>query len=109
MRSWVMAGFGADGLGGGGGGVVVVGTGSVTVVMVGSGTEPATDGGGGDDDALVAPPAAAQPPKVLRGFERVYLDAGETGVVEVGLRRKDVSVWCVLFYFVLFLRFVLSG
>ncbi|ETW82695.1 glycoside hydrolase family 3 protein [Heterobasidion irregulare TC 32-1] len=45
---------------------------------------------------LTFPPAAAQPPKVLRGFERVYLDAGETGVVEVGLRRKDVSVWDVV-------------
>jgi hypothetical protein len=73
MRSRVMAGFGADGLGGGGGGgvvvgtgsvmVVVVGTGSVMVVVVGTGREPATDGGG-DDEALVAPPAAAQPATV---------------------------------------------
>jgi hypothetical protein len=65
MRSWVMAGFGADGLGGTGGGVVMVGTGSVIVVVVGGGLVPATVGGGDDDDVmLLAPFAAAQPATV---------------------------------------------
>jgi hypothetical protein len=65
MRFWVMAGFGADGLGGAGGGAVVVGTGSVMVVVVGGGLVPATDGGGADDDVMLpAPRAAAQPATV---------------------------------------------
>ena len=55
MRSRVMAGFGADGLGGAGGCAVVVGGGLV----------PAADGSGDDDDVTrLAPPAAAQPATV---------------------------------------------
>jgi hypothetical protein len=61
----VIAGFGADGLGGAGGGVVVAGTGSVTVGVVAGGLVPAADGDGADDEVmLLAPPAAAQPATV---------------------------------------------
>lgn len=33
------------------------------------------------------------PPRVLRGFERLYLEAGETKSVTMQLLRRDMSVW----------------
>ncbi|KAK2074940.1 hypothetical protein P8C59_009110 [Phyllachora maydis] len=35
------------------------------------------------------------PVKVLRGFEKVYLDAGQTTTVEFNLTRRDLSYWDV--------------
>jgi beta-glucosidase len=36
-----------------------------------------------------------QPPKHLRGFQKINLDAGESTGVEMRLRKKDLSVWNV--------------
>ena len=35
------------------------------------------------------------PPRVLRGFERVFLEPGESKMVTMQLLRRDVSVWDV--------------
>ncbi|KAJ7182195.1 glycoside hydrolase superfamily [Mycena crocata] len=45
---------------------------------------------------LAFPTASGQPPKVLRGFSRVMLGAGQGKSVTLKLRRKDVSVWDVV-------------
>ncbi|MBW0460913.1 hypothetical protein O181_000628 [Austropuccinia psidii MF-1] len=37
-----------------------------------------------------------EPPKVLRGFERVFLDVQQTSRVVLHLRRKDISYWDVV-------------
>ncbi|KAJ7169218.1 glycoside hydrolase superfamily [Mycena crocata] len=42
------------------------------------------------------PASAGQPPKVLRGFVRTMLNAGESHTVTIPLRQKDVSVWNVV-------------
>ena len=42
------------------------------------------------------PSEADQPPKVLRGFERVYLSAGESKQVSLVLARRDISYWNVI-------------
>jgi beta-glucosidase len=42
------------------------------------------------------PVEAAEPPKVLRGFERVYLAGGESRQVTLVLTQKDVSYWNVV-------------
>jgi beta-glucosidase len=42
------------------------------------------------------PEEAAEPPKVLRGFERVYLEAGESKIVTLPLTQRDVSYWNVV-------------
>jgi beta-glucosidase len=42
------------------------------------------------------PEEAAQPPKVLRGFERVYLEAGESKTVTLPLTQRDTSYWNVV-------------
>jgi len=42
------------------------------------------------------PAEAEEPPKVLRGFERVYLSAGESKQVTLILTQKDVSYWNVV-------------
>lgn len=42
------------------------------------------------------PQEAEQPPKVLRGFERVYLAAGESKQVTLTLTQKDISYWNVV-------------
>ncbi|KAJ7720754.1 beta-glucosidase [Mycena maculata] len=42
------------------------------------------------------PAAAASPPKVLRGFARTLLGAGQGSEVTIELRQKDVSVWDVV-------------
>ncbi|KAK7055677.1 Fn3-like domain-containing protein [Favolaschia claudopus] len=42
------------------------------------------------------PQSAGQPPKVLRGFARTMLNAGQSKSVTISLREKDVSVWDVV-------------
>jgi beta-glucosidase len=42
------------------------------------------------------PAEAQEPPKVLRGFERVYLGAGESKQVILALTQKDISYWNVV-------------
>ncbi|CAF3998101.1 unnamed protein product [Rotaria sp. Silwood1] len=42
------------------------------------------------------PATAQQPPKVLRGFERVYLASGESKRVTLILTQKDISYWNVI-------------
>jgi beta-glucosidase len=42
------------------------------------------------------PAEAEEPPKVLRGFERVYLVAGESKQVTLTLTQKDISYWSVI-------------
>ncbi|KAH9467346.1 hypothetical protein MJO28_000086 [Puccinia striiformis f. sp. tritici] len=42
------------------------------------------------------PSQASEPPKVLRGFERVFVPTGDTKTVSMKLRRKDLSYWDVV-------------
>ena len=42
---------------------------------------------------LSFPESAGEPPKVLRGFERTWMDKGGAAQFHLILRRKDVSVW----------------
>ena len=42
------------------------------------------------------PAEAEEPPKILRGFERVYLQAGESKEVTFILTQKDISYWNVV-------------
>ena len=42
------------------------------------------------------PAEADEPPKVLRGFERVYLAVGESKRVSLVLTQKDISYWNVV-------------
>lgn len=42
------------------------------------------------------PAEAQEPPKVLRGFERVYLSRGESKQVNLVLTQKDISYWNVV-------------
>ncbi len=42
------------------------------------------------------PEEAAEPPKILRGFERVYLTAGESKTVTLALTQRDISYWNVI-------------
>ncbi|EME38884.1 glycoside hydrolase family 3 protein [Dothistroma septosporum NZE10] len=42
------------------------------------------------------PSSASQPPKQLRGFEKVKLQAGESQEVTFSVRRRDVSFWDVV-------------
>ncbi|UJR08704.1 hypothetical protein I4U23_012961 [Adineta vaga] len=42
------------------------------------------------------PSEAEEPPKVLRGFQRVYLAAGESKSVTLVLLQKDISYWNVI-------------
>ncbi|KAI9737546.1 MAG: hypothetical protein M1834_009701 [Cirrosporium novae-zelandiae] len=44
---------------------------------------------------ITYPDAASQPIRQLRGFERVYLEPGETTTVAFELRRRDLSAWDV--------------
>ena len=41
-------------------------------------------------------PGEDTPEKQLRGFERVFLEAGESRTIEFGLTRRDASVWDVV-------------
>ncbi|KAI0348699.1 glycoside hydrolase family 3 protein [Trametopsis cervina] len=44
----------------------------------------------------LSPPASANsPPSILKGFDSVYLEAGQSKVVELGLSRYDLSIWNV--------------
>lgn len=42
------------------------------------------------------PEEAAEPPKVLRGFERVHLEAGQSKTVILPLTQRDISYWNVV-------------
>jgi hypothetical protein len=42
------------------------------------------------------PDGAGEPPRVLRGFERVFIAAGASVTVDLTLRTKDISVWDVV-------------
>jgi len=44
---------------------------------------------------LALPASANSPPKVLKGFDSVYLNPGETKVVTAQLSRLDLSIWDV--------------
>ncbi|KAF7542166.1 hypothetical protein G7054_g68 [Neopestalotiopsis clavispora] len=39
------------------------------------------------------PTEAAQPPRILRGFEKVNIPAGQSADVTISVRRRDVSHW----------------
>lgn len=41
-------------------------------------------------------PVEGTPARQLRGFERVYVEAGASATVEFGLTRRDLSVWDVV-------------
>ncbi len=45
---------------------------------------------------LTFPEEAAQPPKILRGFERIYLESGESKTVTLPLAQRDISYWNVV-------------
>jgi beta-glucosidase len=45
---------------------------------------------------LSLPAEAQEPPKILRGFERVYLAPGESKQVTLVLTQKDISYWNVV-------------
>ncbi|CAF5104892.1 unnamed protein product [Rotaria magnacalcarata] len=45
---------------------------------------------------LTFPAEAQEPPKLLRGFERVYLVSGESKQVSFVLTQKDISYWNVV-------------
>jgi len=45
---------------------------------------------------LGLPAEAQEPPKILRGFERVYLAPGESKQVTLVLTQKDISYWNVV-------------
>jgi beta-glucosidase len=57
---------------------------------------------GGVDGSEVAqlylsfPEEAAEPPKILRGFERIYIEAGESKTVTLPLTQRDISYWNVI-------------
>lgn len=42
------------------------------------------------------PAEAAQPPRILRGFEKVFIAAGQSADVSISVRRRDVSHWDVV-------------
>ncbi|CAF1082617.1 unnamed protein product [Rotaria magnacalcarata] len=42
------------------------------------------------------PTEAEEPPKILRGFERVYLEGGESKQISLVLTQKDISYWNVV-------------
>lgn len=42
---------------------------------------------------LSFPENAGEPMKVLRNFERTYLEAGKAATVTMALRLKDISIW----------------
>jgi beta-glucosidase len=45
---------------------------------------------------LSFPEEAAEPPKILRGFERIYLEVGESKTVTLPLTQRDISYWNVV-------------
>lgn len=42
------------------------------------------------------PDSVGEPPRQLRGFEKISLNAGEITTVEFDLMRKDLSYWDVV-------------
>ncbi len=42
---------------------------------------------------LTFPPAAREPPRQLKGFVKTFINANQSREVELGLRRRDVSIW----------------
>lgn len=42
------------------------------------------------------PDSVGEPPRQLRGFEKISLDAGGSTTVEFDLMRKDMSFWDVV-------------
>ncbi|KAF7973535.1 hypothetical protein HWV62_14970 [Athelia sp. TMB] len=42
------------------------------------------------------PASAGEPPRVLRGFERKYIEKGASAKFSIGLRVKDISIWDVI-------------
>jgi len=42
------------------------------------------------------PDEAQQPPKILRDFERIYLDAGQSKTVTLTLSQREISYWNVV-------------
>lgn len=42
------------------------------------------------------PAEAEEPPAILRGFQDITLDPGDTGTVKFELRRKHISYWNVV-------------
>ncbi|GJJ08024.1 hypothetical protein Clacol_002231 [Clathrus columnatus] len=42
------------------------------------------------------PEEANQPPKVLRGFDRTFIQQGHTANIQIPLRNKDISYWNVV-------------
>lgn len=42
------------------------------------------------------PEEAAEPSKILRGFERIYLEVGESKTVTLTLSHRDISYWNVI-------------
>jgi beta-glucosidase len=44
---------------------------------------------------LAFPPSSGEPPQVLRGFQKVFLEAGQSSYVSFHLHQKDVSIWDV--------------
>jgi beta-glucosidase-like glycosyl hydrolase len=61
---------------------------SFTITNIGS-----VDGSEVPQLYLGFPEEAAEPPKILRGFERVYLEVGETKTVTLALTKRDISYW----------------
>lgn len=45
---------------------------------------------------LSFPDNSGEPPKVLRGFERTWIEAGATERVTLQMTNKDLSVWYVI-------------
>lgn len=43
----------------------------------------------------VFPKSAKEPPLVLRGFERRYLEVGTSTKININLRVEDLSIWSV--------------
>lgn len=44
---------------------------------------------------LSFPKNAGEPPKILRGFEKVYIEAGKQAVVQFDLTKTELSIWDV--------------
>lgn len=55
-----------------------------------------TQGEGGNEVSqlyLSYPEGTGEPPKLLRGFERTWINAGQTEKVSMELTLKDLSIW----------------
>jgi len=45
---------------------------------------------------ITFPDSAGEPPKILKGFEKVSLKVFEEKQVKLQLKKKDLSIWCVV-------------